>query len=316
MGRTVLINAVLDGLLSYVMGALYLPPGAVNKVDKRRRGFLWTGEGEANGANCLVTWDKVRCSKDQGGLGIKDLEVQNICLLLKLLHRLYTGTQSSWANWVRQHVCLASLEGLDGNHWDTLRSLLPLYQAITSVDIGHGRYTSFWHDVWDGDESMAERFPALYSHCKKPQQSVSAVVEAGLRRHLVPRLTTIADEELLQVQEIVSRVSLTDEDDRRSSPFASIEGNLVTSALYKLLKSNRNPNQLQLSGISGSGALVLPHEYSSLLGCSCMIGYNVNKKIVDSSICDLCNESPETAEHLLLHCPFFALAPFSFQKIC
>jgi len=45
------------------------------------------------------------------------LEVQNICLLLKLLHKLYTATQSSWAIWVRQRICLASLEGdLDGNH--------------------------------------------------------------------------------------------------------------------------------------------------------------------------------------------------------
>ena len=73
MGRSVLINAVLDGQLSYVMSALPLPPGVVKQVDKRRRGFLWTGEGDANGSSCLVAWDKVRCSKDQGGLGIKDL---------------------------------------------------------------------------------------------------------------------------------------------------------------------------------------------------------------------------------------------------
>ena len=93
------------------MSALPLPPGVVKQVDKRRRGFLWTGEGDANGSSCLVAWDKVRCSKDQGGLGIKDLEVQNICLLLKLLHKLYTATQSPWAIWVRQRICLASLEG-------------------------------------------------------------------------------------------------------------------------------------------------------------------------------------------------------------
>jgi len=86
------------------MSALPLPPGVVKQVDKRRRGFLWTGEGDANGSSCLVAWDKVRCSKDQGGLGIKDLEVQNICLLLKLLHKLYTTTQSPWAIWVRQRI--------------------------------------------------------------------------------------------------------------------------------------------------------------------------------------------------------------------
>ena len=111
MGRAVLINSVLDGQLAYLMSALILPLGVVRQIDKRRRSFLWTGEGESNGSNCLVAWDKVRSSRDQGGLGIRDLEVQNTCLLLKLLHRLHTGSQSSWANWIREHVCLANLEG-------------------------------------------------------------------------------------------------------------------------------------------------------------------------------------------------------------
>ena len=108
--------------------------------------------------------------------------MQNICLLLKLLHKLYTATQSPWAIWVRQRICLASLEGdLDGNHWNILRELLPLYQAITSVSLGNGRSTAFWQDVWHGEESMAERYPALYSHYTTPTQSVYAVITGGLR---------------------------------------------------------------------------------------------------------------------------------------
>ena len=83
-----------------------------------------------------------------GGLGIKDLAIQNICLLLKLLHKLHAGQQSSWATWVRQHTCLASLTGdLQGAHWDYMRSLLPLYQAVTTVTVGDGQSTSFWHDI-------------------------------------------------------------------------------------------------------------------------------------------------------------------------
>lgn len=128
MGRSVLINSVLDGQLSYVMSALYIPPGIVSKVDRRRRiFFLWTGEGVAKGANCLVAWDKVRCSKDHGGLGIRNLEVQNICLVLKLIHKLFMAEQSSWAAWVRSNVCLATMEGeVERSHWEVLRSLLPL----------------------------------------------------------------------------------------------------------------------------------------------------------------------------------------------
>ncbi|RLM73993.1 uncharacterized protein C2845_PM15G16920 [Panicum miliaceum] len=44
-----------------------LPPGVITKIDKRRRSFLWTGEGEAKGANCLIAWDQAldsHCKRD------------------------------------------------------------------------------------------------------------------------------------------------------------------------------------------------------------------------------------------------------------
>jgi len=97
MGRPVLVNTVLGGQLTHLMSALHLSPGAIAKFDKRRRSFLWTGEGTASGANCLIAWEKVRQDRTQGGLGIKDLSTQNSCLLLKLIHCLHQTTASSWA---------------------------------------------------------------------------------------------------------------------------------------------------------------------------------------------------------------------------
>ena len=43
MGRTVLINSVLDSQLMYAMCALQLPPGVIALRDKRRGSFLWCG---------------------------------------------------------------------------------------------------------------------------------------------------------------------------------------------------------------------------------------------------------------------------------
>lgn len=238
MGRAVLINAVLDGQLSYIMMAVPLPPGVITKIDKRRRSFLWTGEGAANGAKCLIAWDQVRRCRDQGGLGIKDLAIQNICLLLKLLRKLHAGDQSSWAAWVRWHVCLASLTGdLNGAHWESMRCLLPLYQAITTVAVGDGQSTSFWQDVWVGDESLSDCFQALHSHCKRDDHSVEAVVTGGPRNQLVPRLRAEAATELATLEGMLSQVTLTGDRDKRASPFADVEGNLQTKDLYALLKS-------------------------------------------------------------------------------
>ena len=49
-GRLVLINSVLDGLTTYLMQALVLPPGIIAKLDSRRRAFLWYNTDKTSGA--------------------------------------------------------------------------------------------------------------------------------------------------------------------------------------------------------------------------------------------------------------------------
>jgi len=122
--------------------------------------------------------------------GVKRLALQNVCLLLKLLHWLHTAGSSSWAIWVRSQVCLATLKGeLVGEHWEVLRSLLPTYRAVTTSVVQDGRGTSFWHDAWCGEDDLATRFPVLLSHVKEQEVSVKEVHDKGLSSMLVPRLT-------------------------------------------------------------------------------------------------------------------------------
>jgi len=96
MGRTVLVNSVMDSQLVHAMSALLLPQGVLDALDARRRSFLWAGDEKVSGAQCLVAWGKACQQKEHGGLGIKDLAMQNKCLLLKLLHRLQTPGDSVW----------------------------------------------------------------------------------------------------------------------------------------------------------------------------------------------------------------------------
>jgi hypothetical protein len=109
MGRLVLINSVLDSHLNYIMSVVHLPKGAIRELDRCRRDFLWSGKDNTGGSWCLVSWDMVLEAKNYGGLGVRDLELFNNCLRLKLLHRLHTSSYSSWGAWVRRHIC--HLEG-------------------------------------------------------------------------------------------------------------------------------------------------------------------------------------------------------------
>lgn len=80
-GRLVLCNAVLNNLATYYMCSYLLPQGVLESIDKRRRAFFWTGKDSCSGARCLIAWDKVLLSKQEGGFGVKDLHRQNRFLL-------------------------------------------------------------------------------------------------------------------------------------------------------------------------------------------------------------------------------------------
>jgi hypothetical protein len=307
MGRLVLINSVLDSQLVYIMSSLQLLPGFVKKVDSKHRSFLWSGKDSCAGAKCLVAWDKVCLDKDEGGLGVTDLMTRNTCLLLKLLHRLFTAVGSSWASWARGRVCLATLTGdLSGNHWMTLRALLPLYRAITTCSIKDGRSTTFWFDAWHGEDDLSTKFPSLFSHAKNPEVSVHDVLEAGLAAHLVPRLTSQAVAERDALQLVLDDVLLSKAPDVRHCPIAGTGGNLHTGSLYRVMRCGEGMR-------SAEAVFVWRNQAPPRV---CFFGWLVNngriqcrvnlarKQIVQDTMCEVCGRAPEDTAHIFLHCGF------------
>jgi hypothetical protein len=301
----VLVNSVIDGLATYLMQALALPPGVIEKMDSKRRAFLWSGTDKTSGAKCLVNWETVQRPKTEGGLGIRDLATQNACLLLKLLHRLHHPSNSAWATWARQHVDLSSLEGdVEGTHWEAIRGLLPAYRCISKVVIGDGCSTSFWWDAWANDTPLAQRFPCLLSHSSALGVSVHSVCTQGLEAFLVPRLSQRASQEKAEVDCLIASTSLLQRPDERSSIFVKEDGSLHTSRLYNASTSsgvraqfyefvwrNYAPPRVKFFGwLLVQGRV---HCKANLL----------KKHIVEDDSCDLCSQSSESCDHLFFVCP-------------
>jgi hypothetical protein len=242
MGRAVLADSVLGNLLIYAMGALELPKGETVRLDAKRRAFLWSGLDKVSGAQCLVAWDHVCAPREDGSLGLKHMGVQNQCLLLKLLHRLFHAADSAWACWARRRIDLVTLQGdIDGSHWSSLQRLLPTYCAITTVHFRDGSSTSFWEDSWLPDGPLAELLPALYNHAVRTELSVRAVLRDGIDIHLQPRLTCAGATERGKLGELLRNVSLSDGDDIQLSPLVNTKGQLKTAQLYRTLMSATSP---------------------------------------------------------------------------
>ena len=78
-GRITLINAVLDALPTYVMSLFPLHAKVEKRLNKLRRKFLWLGNKDGKGIH-LVKRRTVQLSIKAGGLGVKNLGLQNTCL--------------------------------------------------------------------------------------------------------------------------------------------------------------------------------------------------------------------------------------------
>jgi len=145
---------------------MLIPRSVLKAIDKRQRTFFWTGEDKCHGSKCLVAWEDVCKSKQEGSLGLKNLEMQNHCLLMKFVDKVLDSSPSPWKDWVCNEYML-SVSPPTAAHSFLGRILieeLERYRECTSVVLGNGATTSFWFDRWLQESPLSISFPALFSH--------------------------------------------------------------------------------------------------------------------------------------------------------
>jgi hypothetical protein len=86
-GRLVLINSVLSNLSMFILSFFEVPRGVLERLDYYRSRFFWQSDGYKKKYK-MTKWGVLCTPKDQGGLVILDLNLQNRCLLSKWVFRL------------------------------------------------------------------------------------------------------------------------------------------------------------------------------------------------------------------------------------
>jgi hypothetical protein len=79
------------------MQAFLLPKWLLKHIERSKSIFFWKGKATCAGGSCLVNWETIYLPKIHGGLGIQNLETQNIALLLRWLWEIYDKPDSNWA---------------------------------------------------------------------------------------------------------------------------------------------------------------------------------------------------------------------------
>ena len=91
-GRLTYIQSVLSSIPIYYMSTILFSKSFLHKITTIIRNFWWTGIQKDNPTNPIPfrSWDDICQTKDDGGLGIRDLEIVNRSLIIQAAYNIAT----------------------------------------------------------------------------------------------------------------------------------------------------------------------------------------------------------------------------------
>ncbi|CAJ2656714.1 unnamed protein product [Trifolium pratense] len=152
------------------------PKCVIKNLVRIQRNFLWGG-GIEDKKLCWVKWEHVCLPKEQGDLGVKNLELFNVALLSKWKWRGIVEKDAIWYDLLHYRygflptvlLCkdIKSVGSKDSLWWRDVisagESLKPgWFRSNISCVVGNGTDVSFWNTKWCGNSSFAELFPNLF----------------------------------------------------------------------------------------------------------------------------------------------------------
>jgi hypothetical protein len=104
----------------------------LQELESWQRAFFWSAKEKVNGGQCLVAWESVCRPYDFGGLGVKNLRLQDLALRVR------------W-EWLRRTDLSRPWQGLP--HWkDKLAA--DVFHSLVKIRVGKGDRVLFWLDRW------------------------------------------------------------------------------------------------------------------------------------------------------------------------
>jgi hypothetical protein len=160
-----------------------LPLTNVESLTKIIRKFFWEGNSEKK-KYYLVKWDVVCKPRKKGGLGIKNLQLFNQCLLCKWWWKL-EEEDGLWIQLVKakygvdKGIQNIKMKSNDSPVWKDLLKVKHLYTQGRVMVVGNGNSTDFWSDAWCGSVPFCEKFPQLFDICLQQQMTVAVAAASG-----------------------------------------------------------------------------------------------------------------------------------------
>ena len=114
-------------------------------------------------------------TKEQGGLGILNLDLQNKSLLCKWLFRL-CNEDGMWQQLIRnKYLKNNTLSQVckrpgDSQFWSGLMEIKSQFLNLGSFILKNGTQVSIWEDTWLGDQPLKYQYPSVFNIVRKKMQ--------------------------------------------------------------------------------------------------------------------------------------------------
>ncbi|GJR26775.1 RNA-directed DNA polymerase, eukaryota, reverse transcriptase zinc-binding domain protein [Tanacetum coccineum] len=152
-GRLQLIASVLSAMQIYWASVFLLPKNVIYEINKMLKGFLWC-QGELTKGKAKISWKSICKPKEQGGLGIKNLQVWNEVLIVKQLWKVIAKKDTLWVKWVNtenlkgKSIWEITAKTNSSAGWKEMLKLRDKIRKHVLWKIRNGMSINAWYDNW------------------------------------------------------------------------------------------------------------------------------------------------------------------------
>ncbi|GJT27705.1 hypothetical protein Tco_0907980 [Tanacetum coccineum] len=164
VGHLQLIRSVLSSMHIYWASMFILPFRVLSDIKHIIRGFLWCN-GSIRKRRVKVAWDVVCLPKDEGGLGVRRLDLFNKDLMISHTWKLLSHKESLWVKWVHMYKLKEwnfldiPIRGRISWGWRKVLQIRPLIREYIWYSIGDGAKASLWFYNWCTFGPLAKLIP-------------------------------------------------------------------------------------------------------------------------------------------------------------
>lgn len=152
-GKEVLIKAVIQAIPTYAMVIIKFPKGFCTSLNSLVARFWWKGQHNQRGIHWRK-WDLLTRRKQEGGIGFRDFQQQNIAHLANQAWRIVTNPEALWVKILKaiyfpgHDFFEATKPGNSSWMWNSILEGRDFLKNNGRWAVVKGNKINAWKDVW------------------------------------------------------------------------------------------------------------------------------------------------------------------------